>query len=459
MNSHNPFTPDDERNETVKRYESYLTGESTGYFDVDELETIVDFYLRKGRTKDCAQAIEFGLQLHPKNTVLLTKRAKVYLAAGDAKKAIRILDSLNSQDDTEMSMLRIEALIVLGRDNEARILADYVISQENSDTDLICLDIAYFYIGQLQFENALVFLLRGVEFNAKNTDLLFELAFCYEQLAKFDEAIQTYQRIIDINAFSSEAWFNLGQIYFGRNDYVNALEAYDYACSINPDDMLALLQKGHTLFQMGLYNLALDCYHDYDVDAILDSQSKIFVAECYEKLEDFETALVYYKQAVEYDPESFDGLCGAAVCLLELERYVESIEFAERALRIDENASDAWVYLAEGLIGIDDSENALFAYIKSVSIDPEQPDTLMSIANICMEKGQFEIALEYYSEALKQDPELEYVHLFMAVAYYKTGAFLQSKEMLHEASSRSPEAENLFNELCPEASKNILFKL
>ncbi len=453
MNGYNPFTPDDERNETVKRYESYLTGESTGYFDVDELETIVDFYLRKGRTKDCAQAIDFGLQLHPKNTVLLTKRAKVYLAAGDAKKAIRILDSLSSHDDNEMSMLRIEALIILGRDNEARMLADYIISQENSEADLICLDIAYFYIGQLQFETALVFLLRGVEFNAKNTDLLFELAFCYEQLAKFEEAIQTYQRIIDINAFSSEAWFNLGQIYFGRNDYVNALEAYDYACSINPDDMLALLQKGHTLFQMGLYTMALDCYLDYN-DTISDSQSSIFIAECFEKMEDFKSALMYYKLAVEYDPESFDGLCGAAVCLLELESYAESIEYAEKALRIDENASDAWVYLAEGLIGIDDSDNALFAYLKSVSIDPEQPDALMSIANICMEKGQFEIALEYYSEALKQDPELEYVHLFMAVAYYKTEVYEQSKEMLREAISRSAEAENLFYELCPEATKN-----
>lgn len=459
MSGYYPFIPDDERNETVKRYESYLKGDSAGYFDVDELETIVDFYLRKGRTKDCAQAIDFGLQLHPKNTLLLTKRAKVYLAAGDAKKAIRILDSLSAHDDAEMSMLRIEALIILGRENEARILADYLISQENAETDLICLDIAYFYIGQLQFEAALVFLLRGTEFNPQNTDLLFELAFCYEQLAKFDEAIETYKKIIDINAFSSEAWFNLGQIYFGRNDYVNALEAYDYACSINEDDMLALLQKGHTLFQMGLYSLALDCYYDYDEDAILDSQSKIFVAECYEKLEDFKTALIYYKKAVEYDPESFDGLCGAAVCLLELEDFYQSIEYSEKAIRVDENAADAWVYLAEGLIGIDDSDNALLAYLKSVSIDPEQPDTLMSIANICMEKGQFDIALEYYAGALSQDPELEYVHLFMAVAYYKTGAFEQSYKKLTEARKHSSESENLFYELCPEASNNILFKL
>ncbi len=459
MSGKDPFAPEDERDETVKRYENYLSGTSSGYFDVDEFETIVDFYLRKGRTKDCAHAIDIGLQLHPKNTILLSKRAKVYLAAGDAKKAMHILDSIGTADDSEMSLLRLEALIILNRDSEALILADKLIEETNTDTELLCLDIAYFYIGQLQFDKALRFLLKGNELSPKNTDLLFELAFCYEQLARFDEAKQTYKAIIDINAFSSEAWFNLGQIYFANNEYVKALDAYDYACSINEDDMLALLQKGHTLFQLGLYNLALDCYHEYDVDAVLDSQAKIFVAECYEKLEDFETSLVYYKKAVEYDPESFDGLCGAAVCLLELEQFHESIKYSEKALRIDENAADAWVYLAEGFIGIDDSDNALLAYLKSISIDSEQPDTLMSIANICMEKAQFDIALEYYNGALNQDPELEYIHLFMAVAYYKTDSYQQSLNMLENACMRNPEAEKLFYELCPEASNNILFKL
>lgn len=458
MSGFYPFIPEEENNDTVKRYESYLSGTAAGYFDVDEFETIVDFYLRKGRTKDCAQAIEFGLQLHPRNSFLLAKRAKVYLAAGDAKKAIRILDSLGHHEDTEMSILRLEALVVLGRDSEAQILANKLIAEEPDNTDLLCIDIAYFYIGQLQFEVALGFLQKGTQYNPKNTDLLLENAFCLEQLSRFDEAIATYKKIIDIDPFSSEAWFNLGQIFFNRNDYFNALAAYDYACSINEDDMLALLQKGHTLFQMGLYNQALDCYYDYDLDAVLDSQAKIFVAECYEKLEDFEAALAYYKKAVEYEPESFDGLTGAAVCLLELERFYESIEFAEKALRVNENAADAWVYLAEGLVGIDDSDNALLAYLKSVSIDPEQPDTLMSIANICMEKAHFDIALEYYAEALKMDPEIEYVHLFMAVAYYKTQQYALSVNFLTDACLKNAEAKNLFSELCPEASDNILFK-
>ena len=46
------FSVDDESNDTVKRYEQFLSGTATGYFDVEELENIVEYYLRHGRTKD-----------------------------------------------------------------------------------------------------------------------------------------------------------------------------------------------------------------------------------------------------------------------------------------------------------------------------------------------------------------------------------------------------------------------
>ena len=85
------FPMDDESSDTVKRYELFLSGKATGYFDVEELENIVEYYLRRGRTKESAKALDLGMQLHPNSTALNTKRAKIFLATGDDKKAFRIL--------------------------------------------------------------------------------------------------------------------------------------------------------------------------------------------------------------------------------------------------------------------------------------------------------------------------------------------------------------------------------
>jgi tetratricopeptide (TPR) repeat protein len=79
----------------------------------------------------------------------------------------------------------------------------------------------------------------------------------------------------------------------------------------------------------------------------------------------------------------------------------------------------------------------------------------MAIANICMEQGEFSLALQYYLEAdlLDDDHELENINLFMAVAYFKVGEMEASEEMLKKAVAENLDAQNLFNELCPEANE------
>jgi len=130
MNRKLSFPVDDESSDVVKKYEQFLSGAAPGYFDVEELENIIEYYLRRGRTKDSAKALDLGLKLHPDNTALKTKRAKIYLATGDALKAFRILDKLAESTDYEVMLLKIEVLIKLERTKEARILSDELISDE-----------------------------------------------------------------------------------------------------------------------------------------------------------------------------------------------------------------------------------------------------------------------------------------------------------------------------------------
>ena len=451
------YSVDDDSNDIVKRYENFLKGEANGYFDVDELESIVEFYLRKGRTKDSKKVIDLGLQLHPQSSILLSKRAKIYLAIGELTKAYRILESLTESSDYEVVLLKIEALLRLKREKEANVLCHATLDGEKDDIDNICLDLAHLYIGEFQILPAIELLEKGLLFNKKNTELLFELAFCRESQLDIDNALKAYHQIIDIDAYNGEAWFNIGQIYFGKQDFKHALIAYDYSVTINEKDSMAWLQKAHAHFQTGEYNDAIEAYREYEKLIPKNWQTSLFIGECYEKLEQFDVAITYYKQSNEIEPSNYDALTGISICLLELEQYNESLAYTRQALEINEEAADAWVYLAEGLIGIDDNENALLAYLKSITIDPGQPDTLMAAANLFMDNGDFKHALEYYTMAYLIDETLEFIDLFMAVAYFKTGNFGSSLSSLQKASHTNADSTGLFFELCPEASYNFLF--
>lgn len=451
------YPVDDESNDLIKKYEQFLDGSGSGYFDVEELETIVDYYLRKGRTKESSKALEFGLKLHPGSSALKTKRAKIYLVVGETQKAFRILESVSDSSDYEVVLLKIEALSRLGRNKEAYLLCQNVLTDEVDDLDNITLDIAFIFIAQLDFETAIKFLQTGDKFNNKNLDLLFELAFCYEQLAENDKAIETYYRIINIDSYMSEAWFNLGQIYFVLQDYQNAIDAYDFALAINENDSLTSLQKAHAHFQLGQFDDAIDTYTDFKKLAIEPWQANLFIGESYEKMERYDDAIEYYQKSLEEQADNYDALTGIGICLLEKEQFTESLNYVRKAIELQEDAPDAWVYLAEGLIGLDDTENALLAYLKSITLEPNQPDTLMAIANICMDNGEFETALQYYLAAYDLDITLEYIDLFIAVAFYKTHNITASKLYLNKAIAQNMDAVKLFFEICNDADESDFF--
>jgi tetratricopeptide (TPR) repeat protein len=450
------FIPDDDSNEIVKRYEAFLSRNNvSGYFDVEELESIVDYYLRKGRTRESSKALEFGFRLHPNSTELMTKRAKIYLAVGETNKAFRILESQGVTDDYEVNLLKIDALTRLDRNKEAHILCDKMIASETTDQDNVCLDIAYIFLGQFDPDSAFKYLKVGETYNPKNVDLLFELAFCYEQRQDNDQAINSYHKIIRFDPYAAEAWFNLGQIHFSQQEFQEALNAYGYAQTIRPEDSLTYLQKGHTHFQLQQYEEALEEFFSYEKMVTENWQTYLFIGECYERREMFTLAIEYYQKSLSENEENFEALTGIGICLLEQELFNESMVYIRRAIALNDSAADAWVYLAEALTGIDDTRGALLAYLKSIELDPAQPDTLMAIANICMEQGEFTLALQYYIEAerLDRDHELENINLFMAVAYFKVGATEASEVALKKAVAENLDALNLFHELCPEANQ------
>lgn len=446
----------DEPEDLIKRYEQFLTGNGSGYFDVEELGSIVDYYLRHGSTKESARALELGFKLHPRSNELKIKRAKIYLVAGDSKKAFRILDSLSESSNEELLLLKVEALLKMGHTKESMQLANQILKEETDDSDNIALDLGYIFISQLDFENAINFLEQGDSFYGENIDLLFELAFCYEHINLYAKALEIYERIIKIDSFSSEAWFNLGQIHFMYQDYLNAINAYDFALAVNQEDILACLQKAHAHFQLGEFQEAIESYIDYIKFGIDVWQTNLFIGECYEKLEQYDEAIQYYQNSLLEHSDNFEALTGIGICLLEKEQYEDSLVYIYKALELNDKAADAWVYLAEALSGLDDLENALIAYLKSIEIDPDQPDTLMAVANICMDRNEFETALNYYLIAYELDSSLEFIELFIAIGFYKTMNFSASKLYLTKAMAKSADAIKLFKDVCSDADDFIV---
>jgi tetratricopeptide (TPR) repeat protein len=433
--------------ELVQRYESKLSEGRPGYFDVDELEEISDFYQKRGKNKESSEVVEMGLRLHPKSSILMLKRATLYLEIGEAKRALQIIDRLPEQNNTDANLVRAEIFMQLNRRDEALNLLHQVMNEEHMEKADLCLDISGILVEEGMHSEAVEFLLEALQPDERNIDLLFELAYSYEQLGKAEESIQTYHRILDIDPYSSETWFNLGQACFNENRYTEAIEAYDFALVINPDDLLAQLQKAHSYFQAGQFLKAASAYKEYGLNSEVTSTVLIYEGESYEKANLFDQAMECYHKALDLDPQSVDACTGLGICLMEKEEHRASLVWFEKALRIDHTISETWVYVAEVFVNLNMPEEAMMSYKRSLDIDPDQADVLGSLGNLYFDAGEYEKALAYYQEAELLDHDLAGLDLFFALVYAKMGARKVSDEYLSKAIILDENAQKVFDEI------------
>ena len=401
--------------ELVARYERCQTEGRPCYFDVDELEDITDFYLKKGRSKDSTEVVELGLKLHPNSSILLLKKAVLYLEIGEAKRALRILDRLPEKDDTEASLVRSEVLLQLGRREEAVVLLHQVMEEETFERSDLALDISGILIQASEYEEAADFVREALKNDPSNLDLLFEMAYNFEQLNETTEAIRMYHQILDIDPYSSETWFNLGQACFNDKNYDAAVDAYDYALVINPADSLAMLQKAHSLFQNEQYPEAAVVYQEYGELTEFSATTLVYIGECLEKTDQFDKAMEFYRKSFEKDSQNVDALTGMGICLMEKEQFRDSLAWFELALRVDRLISETWVYVAEVFVNLELPEEAMLSYLRALEIEPLQADIQAAIGNLHFDAGAYDQALKFYNEAELLDPELAGLDLFYAL--------------------------------------------
>jgi len=460
MKKNDQIFPGNRLKEMVRRYEQSAKENHNDYFDVDELEEIIEHYIFKKKIKNALNVISFGQKLHPGSVALKTKQVSILMETGENEKALSLIDDLLliEHDDLELLFLKGEALLALGKEEEAKELFQKISESGNSIPE-IYLDIAYIYIERLNFETATHFLEKGFDVSPDNVDIWFELAFCYEQTGENKEAIRIYNKILDADPYSNEAWFNTGQLYFLEEEYEKAAEAFDFAYISGENDYVALLQKAHALFQCDRFQTAIETYREYAELTDFPSFSYVFIGECFEKMEDFDAAKTMYRLALEKEPQNPDAWTGLCICSMEQEQFEESLIYIEEALKIDSNVSEYWIYMAEAYVNLNQNEEALECYLHALAINPEQLDTFVALGNLYLDADDYAKALEYYekAESLDKDKEAEGLSLLFAITYYKMEKKEEALRFFIDAVAKDAESKELFFEFCPEANEDPNF--
>lgn len=258
--------------------------------------------------------------------------------------------------------------------------------------------------------------------------------FVENNLLKFLEDYYELDRTYDY-----ESTKNAGYIAGFRGDTTLSLKLWNKA--LVHCDTCTILPKvvAYYLNLKGLKDSAVTFLKNYYQKFPDDSTYLLEIAYTYLTNNDFDKALPYLLQFIEFEPNHFDALVSIADCYSNLKSYQLSEQYYKNAMKInseDATLNNNYAYMLTK-VG-NRLEDALRMAKIALNQDPDNGAYLDTYGWVLFKMGKYEESLKYLEKA--QETGIELVELFehLYEIYLKLGFYDKAYENLQKALTIEP---------------------
>lgn len=416
-----------ERFRIVQRFEAMLSEGSVLYFELSDMEDVIDFYLRIADTDKAWRALNFALLQHSNNSELELRRAIIYCFKGQLERSLKIINKLECKIPTNTNMLTTKAYLLreFGKHAQALHYLKRALKTAEHSAELH-FQVSCAYKTLSNYSKALAQLKIGLKKMPDSHLLMLRIGYLYSEMKAYDAAINYFKRFLDDYPYNSLAWHNLGSIYTQIGKYEKAVWACELSIAIDDENYLAMEVNGKALIQLEEFDKAEEQFNELLELEPDNLAGLIGIAECYEGREEIEEAFDKYAYTANTYAYCADAWYGMAVVREKQGRLFECMPYIENAIAADSNKAEYWAFLADLEEYLGQYDQALEAIEHACKIDPEDESLHASKALIIFKYFDRKQGTETLMESLKILPESAELH-------YHQSAFLLSLGQVSEA--------------------------
>jgi tetratricopeptide (TPR) repeat protein len=392
----------------VKKYEEATAANQAFYFDREEYQELIEYYLGQTNIEKAESALSHALLQHPYSIDIKVTQAKIWLTKGKLTAALKLLDDLEMVEASNPELL-ITKGNVLSRLKQSEKAIQYlkkalIYSEFKEDVYWM---LAMEYQQNLNYETAIVYHKKALKENPDNEMVLSEIGLCFECLGNHQEAIDFYNNYLDNNPYSEIAWYNIAIIYTNIEEMEKAIAAYDYCIIINPQySPSAFFNKASLLAIQGKYEEAIETFKESFKYEEANTISYCQLGECFEKIQDYTTAIEYYQKGVEADQQNPDAWLGLAICFNHLKEHQKAYVAINTALNLDSEDVDLYYAKSEIEESLGDIESAVESMRIAMELDGD--DIELKLDYLEMLRRNFELievlkTVEFFLEEHKNE--------------------------------------------------------
>lgn len=446
--------------QVLRRFEEMVDRQASYFFDVEDFEDIIDYYLDVRNFKKAGEAADVADRQHPGSSEIRIKRVHIFLESGKPAQALDLLAFFPESDKqgADYYLLRGSALAQLGKVRDAERDFDLALSLSEEDQVDTLINISIAFENSKHYRQAVKYLKMAFDLENDNLTVLYDLGYYYERLHDFPSSINFYNKYLDIDPFSENVWYNLGVVFFKSNMMKEALEAYDFAIAINPGYGSAYFNKANIYANEKDYNKAISIYREFLGLEPGNIQAWCYLGECYEETEDYLQALDIYKKVIEIDNSFADGWLGAGICHLHRGNMNDALVYILKAIDLDRQNPEYWFTLGEAYEKAGMPIEAQKAYSEVTFLDREDREAWIRQAFLLIDRKDYPAALIVLREGYQHNfNSQDFVYLIAGV-YFRTGDQASGMLYLEKALEMGEGALKLFFLVYPEGEEDKLIQ-
>ncbi len=395
-------------NELVKKFEEMVENNEELYFDTEEYEDIIIYYLEMGDITFAEMATNYALKLHPNSLELKIKKFEVFLELENYVQAKELMQELkeSSMESTDFLVCCAKYYSNLGNPRRAIEYCEKALELEEEENFLHNF-IADEHVNLEDPFNALKHYKLALSFDQNDEYSLENVMFTYNQLKRSDEAIEFLNGYLDKFAFSETAWYEYGQFYFNRKNYEEAIKGFDYLLAINPQSVGVYANKAACFEALGEWLKAVEVYEEMLALEYTKSFTYYKIGLCYKENKQWVLALTSFQKSLRDDPQFYLSMMEQSYIYEEMGSMKEALHFAKEAISLNDNNLDYQKRLAFLYIDSGKFEESLSCMKTLVDYEPTRFYNWYAYSEVLMLIGDYEDAITILNKATKMHNRAE----------------------------------------------------
>lgn len=349
-----------------------------------------------------------NLQQSPDNTEALYRLGLAYLALGDAKKAVKPLQTLVAKDAESLDgkLMLARAYRLSGEPQKAKELLDKAIISL-PDEPALKAERGLLARSMGETDAAIEYYGKAVELSPKDAELHFNYGEALQaKPSRRDEAIAQYKLALDLKPTLTSATVNLAKAYAEKGRYNEAKE------------LLTQVTKGALADAEAHYNLAVLLMRENNVTAAVAEYERALAINpqhahalnnlgvAYDSQANHKKAVEYFTKATQADPLFAEAFFNLGLAYFRLNDGPKATKAFEQALKLDQSNDEPYIQLGMLYLQQGKRDRAAIAFKKSIEIADEAQK----------EGGKYKIARKYVNKKRSAD-----AYRGLALAYLGLG--------------------------------------